>query len=140
MARPTSDDDFTSNVDVDVDVDVDDDDEDDDEAVDATATPMILEHDVAHRTLMTLLQREAEKDDEPSFARAFGDVVSGNLDKWVGQGANSNRGALVLEALLRAKSAQNAKTELQKQKPALKKLAAAGNKGADALLKKLNAK
>ncbi|KAJ1461160.1 armadillo-type protein [Pelagophyceae sp. CCMP2097] len=58
----------------------------------------ILEHDVAHRTLITLLQREASiRGDAPVFGAAFASLIAGDLAVW----ARSNRGALVLEAVLR---------------------------------------
>ena len=125
------DDDDDESVDAeDVAVALDDDDGGDDD-VDASGKPLVLEHDVAHRTLITLLQREAAAAGGP-FAGAFAGLVAGHLGQW----CDSNRGALVLEALLRSPGTENAKAELRGHKAQLKKLAKA-TPGCAALLKAL---
>ena len=56
----------------------------------------LLDDDVAHRTLLSLLQARTE-----GFAEAFSSAAkeAGGFERWAG----SNRGALVLAALVRAR-------------------------------------
>ena len=90
------------------------------------APPPILDDDVAHRTLLSLLQAGTE-----GFAEAFSSAAkeAGGFERWAG----SNRGALVLAALVRARPAT--RTELSKVKKGLSKTK---TKGAAALLEALN--
>ena len=93
---------------------------------DASIPPPVLDDDVAHRTLLSLLQARTE-----GFAEAFSSAAkeAGGFERWAG----SNRGALVLAALVRARPAT--RKELAKIK---KGLAKATTKGAAALLEALN--
>ena len=93
---------------------------------DASIPPPILDDDVAHRTLLSLLQAGTE-----GFAEAFSSATkeTGGFERWAG----SNRGALVLAALVRARPAT--RKELAKIK---KGLAKAATKGAQALLEALD--
>ena len=93
---------------------------------DASIPPPVLDDDVAHRTLLSLLQAGTE-----GFAEAFSSAAkdAGGFERWAG----SNRGALVLAALVRARPAT--RTELSKVKKGLSKTK---TKGAAALLEALN--
>jgi hypothetical protein len=51
--------------------------------VDAAAKPLVLEHDVAHRTVISLLQREAVAAGGP-ISSAFSNLVAGHVDVWCG--------------------------------------------------------
>ncbi len=90
------------------------------------AAPPVLDDDVAHRTLLSLLQAGTE-----GFAEAFSSATkeTGGFERWAG----SNRGALVLAALVRARPAT--RKELAKVR---KGLAKAKTKGAAALLEALD--
>jgi len=92
----------------------------------ASIPPPILDDDVAHRTLLSLLQARTE-----GFAEAFSSAAkeAGGFERWAG----SNRGALVLAALVRARPAT--RTELGKLR---KGLAKATTKGDQALLNALD--
>ncbi len=93
---------------------------------DASLPPPVLDDDVAHRTLLSLLQARTE-----GFAEAFSSAAkeAGGFERWAG----SNRGALVLAALVRARPAT--RQELAKVR---KGLAKAKTKGAQALLEALD--
>ena len=93
---------------------------------DASIPPPILDDDVAHRTLLSLLQAGTE-----GFAEAFSSAAkeAGGFERWAG----SNRGALVLAALVRARPAT--RKELAKVKKGLSKTK---TKGAAALLEALD--
>ena len=93
---------------------------------DVKAPPPVLDDDVAHRTLLSLLQAGTE-----GFAEAFSSAAkeTGGFERWAG----SNRGALVLAALVRARPAT--RTELASLR---KGLAKAKTKGAQALLEALD--
>ena len=93
---------------------------------DSSIPPPVLDDDVAHRTLLSLLQARTE-----GFAEAFSSAAkeAGGFERWAG----SNRGALVLAALVRARPAT--RKELSKVKKGLSKTK---TKGAAALLEALN--
>ena len=93
---------------------------------DSSIPPPVLDDDVAHRTLLSLLQAGTE-----GFAEAFSSATkeTGGFERWAG----SNRGALVLAALVRARPAT--RKELAKVR---KGLAKAKTKGAAALLEALD--
>ena len=92
---------------------------------DSSIPPPVLDDDVAHRTLLSLLQARTE-----GFAEAFSSAAkeAGGLERWAG----SNRGALVLAALVRARPAT--RKELSKVRKKVK----ATTKGAAALLEALD--
>lgn len=94
---------------------------------DAAASPPVLDHDVAHRTLLTLLQAKTD-----GFAAAFARVAgeTGGLGRWAG----SNRGGLVMAALVRG---GHGRKELGAARKALAKAKKVGSKGAAALLEAL---
>ena len=95
-------------------------------AIDSTVAGKVLDDDVAHRTLLSLLQAGTE-----GFGEAFARVAkeTGGFERWAG----SNRGALVLAALVRARPAT--RTELATVRKGLSK---ATTKGAQALLEALD--
>ena len=93
---------------------------------DSSIPPPVLDDDVAHRTLLSLLQAGTE-----GFGEAFARVAkeTGGFERWAG----SNRGALVLAALVRARPATRTELATVRTGPAR-----ATTKGAAALLEALD--
>uniref|UniRef100_A0A7S3JVL3 PUM-HD domain-containing protein n=1 Tax=Aureoumbra lagunensis TaxID=44058 RepID=A0A7S3JVL3_9STRA len=91
----------------------------------------ILEHDIGHATLKAILQHEAKAQNSAPIARAFYDRVQGSIADWV----QTNRGALVIEALLRYESNHDFVAKLSTELSAIT-LNTEKNPGALALAKK----
>lgn len=107
------------------------------EETESSSSAAILEDDVGHASLKSLLQAEAASRKNSSFGRAFYELIENDLSVWI----DSNRGAFIVDALLAYDEGEafvaKAKSQLILEKARLSKKS---TQGAEALLKRLGAR